>query len=82
MTDRTSKNLSKFPKYGWKVKLDHKFPEARDQNLKPSLKQKLEEIRFLSSDWSNTVNNDVSQFICKSGFTINFQNYFPCICFR
>ena len=39
MTDRTSKNLSKFPKYGWKVKLDHKFPETRDQNLKPSLKQ-------------------------------------------
>ena len=50
--------------------------------LKFSEKQKLEEIRFLSSDWSNTVNNDVSQFICKSGFTINFQNYFPCICFR
>ena len=39
MTDRTSKNLSKFPKYGWKVKLDHQFPEKRDQNLKPRLKQ-------------------------------------------
>ena len=39
MTDRTSKNLSKFPKYGWKVKLDHEFPEKRDGNLKPKLKQ-------------------------------------------
>ena len=39
MTDRSSKNLSKFPKYGWKVKLDHKFPETRDQNLKPKFKQ-------------------------------------------
>ena len=39
MTDRTSKNLSKFPKYGWKVKLDHEFPERRDANLKPKLKQ-------------------------------------------
>lgn len=39
MTDRTSKNLSKFPKYGWKVKLDHEFPEKRDANLKPKLKQ-------------------------------------------
>ena len=39
MTDRTSKNLSKFPKYGWKFKLDQQFPEYRDQNLKPSIKQ-------------------------------------------
>ena len=29
-------NLSRFPKYGWKVKLDHEFPEERDQNLRPS----------------------------------------------
>ena len=41
MTDRTSKNLSKFPRYGWKVKLDHEFPEYRDQNLRPRLKQLL-----------------------------------------
>ena len=34
-----SKNLSKFPKYGWKVKLDHEFPEKRDQNLQPSVRQ-------------------------------------------
>ena len=41
MTDRRSKNLSKFPKYGWKVKLDHEFPETRDQNLRPRLTQML-----------------------------------------
>ena len=35
------KNLSKFPKHGWKVKLDHQFPERRDQNLKPRLSQLL-----------------------------------------
>jgi len=29
-------NSSKFPKYGWKVKLNHEFPERRDQNLQPS----------------------------------------------
>jgi len=29
-------NSSKFPKYGWKVKLNHEFAERRDQNLQPS----------------------------------------------
>jgi len=33
------KNLSKFPKYGWKVKLDHEFPEQRNQFLTPSFYQ-------------------------------------------
>ena len=32
----TSRNLAKFPKYGWKVKLNHEFPEERNQNLKPT----------------------------------------------
>ena len=27
---------TRFPKYGWKVKLNHEFPERRDQNLQPS----------------------------------------------
>ena len=29
--------LARFPKYGWKVKLNHQFPEERNQYLKPSL---------------------------------------------
>ncbi|KAB7499797.1 Non-lysosomal glucosylceramidase [Armadillidium nasatum] len=36
---RRGENLSKFPKYGWKVSLDHKFPEKRDQNIKPKISQ-------------------------------------------
>ena len=59
MTDRTSKNLSKFPKYGWKVKLDHRFPEKRDQNLRPKFKQILPlipmGIRYLKW-WTGKVN--------------------------
>ena len=54
MTDRTSKNLSKFPRHGWKVKLDHEFPEYRDQNLRPRLGQLLPLIplgRLLHSHW-------------------------------
>ena len=43
-----SKNLSKFPKYGWKVKLDHEFPEKRDQNLQPSVRQ----VWLLSLLWT------------------------------
>ena len=39
MTDTESRNVSKFPKYGFKVKLSHKFTEKRNQNLKPKLKQ-------------------------------------------
>ena len=27
---------TRFPKYGWKVKLNHEFAERRDQNLQPS----------------------------------------------
>jgi len=34
-----AKNLAKFPKYGWKVKLDHEFPEVRNQFLKPTPSQ-------------------------------------------
>ena len=54
MTDRTSKNLSKFPRHGWKVKLDHEFPEYRDQNLRPRLAQILPLIplgTLLHSHW-------------------------------
>ncbi|CAL4124443.1 unnamed protein product, partial [Meganyctiphanes norvegica] len=41
MEDTTWKeeNESRFPKYGWKVPLDHKFPEKRDQNIRPRIGQ-------------------------------------------
>ena len=57
MTDRTSKNLSKFPKHGWKVKLDHEFPETRDQNLRPRLSQLLPLIP-LGPEWSTLSGRD------------------------
>jgi len=49
----SSTNLAKFPKFGWKVKLNHQFPEQRDQNLKPSPGQIFPELmplgfRYLS----------------------------------
>ena len=37
--DINNKNLARIPRHGWKVKLDHQFPERRDQNLRPSFKQ-------------------------------------------
>ena len=36
---KKGENLSKFPRYGWKVSLDHTFPEKRDQRLIPRLNQ-------------------------------------------
>lgn len=39
--EEEERNISRFPKYGWKVKLDHEFPEERDQNLRPSFGKKL-----------------------------------------
>lgn len=33
------KNVSKFPKYGWKVKLNHEFPEKRNPFIKPSISE-------------------------------------------
>ena len=32
-------NISKFPRHGWKVALDHKFPEKRDQQIRPRFTQ-------------------------------------------
>ena len=59
MTQQPSKNFSKFPKYGWKVKLDNTFPEYRDQNLKPRFKQLLPllplGVRYLKW-WTRKVN--------------------------
>eukprot|EP00090_Calanus_glacialis_P001049 TRINITY_DN10747_c0_g1_i1.p1 TRINITY_DN10747_c0_g1~~TRINITY_DN10747_c0_g1_i1.p1 ORF type:complete len:818 (-),score=118.10 TRINITY_DN10747_c0_g1_i1:399-2852(-) len=43
-SDEKAKNLSKFPKFGWKVKLDHKFPETRDQFLKPTPSQVIPQL--------------------------------------
>lgn len=47
-SDEKAKNLSKFPKFGWKVKLDHEFPETRDQFLKPSPSQVIPQLVPLS----------------------------------
>lgn len=37
--NRKGVNLSKLSQYGWKVSLDHKFPERREQNITPKIKQ-------------------------------------------
>ncbi|XP_023331930.1 non-lysosomal glucosylceramidase-like isoform X2 [Eurytemora carolleeae] len=42
--EEEERNISRFPKYGWKVKLDHEFPEERDQNLRPSFGQIFPEL--------------------------------------
>ena len=73
MTDRRSKNLSKFPKYGWKVKLDHEFPETRDQNLRPRLTQMLPLIplglRYIRSEWRPLIGPDQSKYCALIGVT-------------
>ncbi|XP_068244667.1 non-lysosomal glucosylceramidase [Palaemon carinicauda] len=37
--DLGSANASRFPRHGWKVTLDHKFPEKRDQRIRPRIGQ-------------------------------------------
>lgn len=34
-----SKEATRIPYFGWKVKLNHVFPEKWSQNMRPSLKQ-------------------------------------------
>lgn len=35
-------DVKSVPKYGFKVKLDHKFPEKWSQNLRPKFKQAIQ----------------------------------------
>ena len=39
MDRKSLENVSKFPRHGWKVALDHKFPEKRDQRIRPRITQ-------------------------------------------
>ncbi|MPC78587.1 hypothetical protein E2C01_073078 [Portunus trituberculatus] len=32
-------NVSRFPRHGWMVSLDHTFPEKRDQKIRPRIGQ-------------------------------------------
>lgn len=32
-------NVSRFPRHGWMVPLDHTFPERRDQKIRPRMGQ-------------------------------------------
>ncbi|XP_076067444.1 non-lysosomal glucosylceramidase [Oratosquilla oratoria] len=37
--DKKWQNVARFPRHGWKVSLNHKFPERRDQNIRPRISQ-------------------------------------------
>lgn len=37
--ERKLENVSRFPRHGWKVPLDHKFPEKRNQRIRPRIGQ-------------------------------------------
>ncbi|XP_037772896.1 non-lysosomal glucosylceramidase-like [Penaeus monodon] len=37
--ERKLENVSRFPRHGWKVPLDHRFPEKRNQRIRPRIAQ-------------------------------------------
>ena len=56
--EERASNSAKFPKYGWKVKLDHEFPERRDQHLQPSPSQvKIRSIILNTTTTLSTMTN-------------------------